>query len=362
MGLPSIILCTFACNSIRDLLYSGWAIIHTLHFHLYHFPSFLARTSILSQAPSHEAKTFRVVFTSTLQSLSRPQQLQLPMPFKVKAPDLLGERSTVRDPITPIFAHWPTATLHETLLTSPTCLILSPTTMASSSSRKHVCPHQCGCDYSATKKTDLERHISVGVRHRGCTPECPYHNCLTVEVVTPENFLARQAEHRKLSPATIPNPKIRTPDVDQDHLNDHHTDLGKDQPPSRRARGTYHHPQIQSLIAAHGEQLSSGLTDVFRAEVEREVKQRVSEVIFSEATAYCEQLRLRDEALLAAETRCRDLQEQLGLSNQTCCQLQERVRQLEATEAELRNELNRRLGVVRSPHSRVVFFIHPFSL
>lgn len=292
-----------------------------------------------------------------------PQQLQLPIPFKVKAQDRSGEQSTVCDPITPISAHWPTATLHETLLTSLTCLIISPTAMASPSSREHVCPHQCGCDYSATKKTDLERHISMGVQHRGCTPECPYHNCLAVEVVTPENFLERQAEHRKPSPGpTIPNPKIRTPDVDQDHLNDHHTDLGKDKPPSRRAWGTYHHPQIRSLIAAHGEQLSSGLTDIFKAEVEREVKQRVSEVIFSEATAYCEQLRLRDEALLAAENRCKDLQEQLGLSNQTCCQLQERVRQLEATEAELRNELNRRPEFVRSPHSRVVFFVHPFSL
>ena len=140
-------------------------------------------------------------------------------------------------------------------------------------------------------------------------------------------------------------------------------DLGEDQPPSWRARGTHYHPQIRSLIATHCEQLSSGLTDIFRTEVEREVKQRVSEVIVSEATAYCEQLRLKDEALLAAETKCKDLQEQLELGNQTCCQLQERVRQLEATEAELRNALNGRLEVVRSFHPKIhVFFIHLLSL
>jgi hypothetical protein len=218
-----------------------------------------------------------------------------------------------------------------------------------------MCPHQCGCGFSGASKTDVERHIST--RHRHCTPDCPYHNHLArdqVEVMTPESFLARLARRKPPSghgPA-IPNPKTQTPDVDQDHPDDHHMDLGEDQPPSRRTQGTYHHPQMRSLIATHCEQLSSGLTDVFRTEVEREVKQRVSEVIVSEATAYCEQLRLKDEALLASETRCKDLQEQLELSNQTCCQLQERVGQLETTETELRNALNGRLGHVRSFHPK----------
>jgi len=128
-----------------------------------------------------------------------------------------------------------------------------------------------------------------------------------------------------------------TPDVDRDHPDDC---LGRDRFLSWRTQGTYQHPQIRSLVAKHCEQLSSGLVDVFRTEVEREVKQRVSEVIVSEATACCEQLRSKDEALLAAEARCRDLQEQLELSSQMCRQLQERVGQLEATEAELRIALN----------------------
>ena len=94
--------------------------------------------------------------------------------------------------------------------------------------------------------------------------------------------------------------------------------------------------------------------DIFRTEVEIEVKQRVSEVIASEATAYHEQLRSKDEALLAAETRCKDLQEQLELSTQMRCQLQERLRQLEVAEAELRGTL-KGLEVVRSfrPSDRV---------
>jgi len=127
------------------------------------------------------------------------------------------------------------------------------------------------------------------------------------------------------------------PDVDRDNPDDC---LDRDRFLSWRTQGAYQHPQIRSLIAKHCEQLSSGLVDIFRTEVEREVKQRVSEVIVSEATACCEQLRSRDEAILAAETRCRDLQGQLELSDQMCRQLQERVGQLEATEAELRAALN----------------------
>ena len=137
-----------------------------------------------------------------------------------------------------------------------------------------------------------------------------------------------------------PDSDLKTPDVDRDRPHGHHGRF--------HSQRSYQHPQIRSLIAKHCEQLSSGLVDVFRTEVEREVKQRVSEVIVSEATACCEQLRSKDEALLAAEARCEDLQEQLELSNQMCCQLQERVRQLEATEAELRIALNSEgLGAVR---------------
>lgn len=133
----------------------------------------------------------------------------------------------------------------------------------------------------------------------------------------------------------------------------------------RRTQGTYQHPQIRSLIAKHCEQLSSGLVDLFRTEVEREVKERVSEVIVSEATVFCEQLRSKDEAILAAETRCEDLREQLEISRQMCCQLQEKVRELEATEAELRTALNngnlevQRLGMdpplLESRHLSVIY-------
>ena len=144
-----------------------------------------------------------------------------------------------------------------------------------------------------------------------------------------------------------------TPDVDPGHPD------GGNRPPSLRVQKTYQHPQIRSAIAKHCEQLSSGLTDIFKTEVEREVKKRVSEVIFSEATAHYEQLRLKDEALLVAETRCKDLQEQLELSKKECCQLRERVGGLEATETELKNALNERLGAVRP--FRLRFFFFPFT-
>lgn len=138
-----------------------------------------------------------------------------------------------------------------------------------------------------------------------------------------------------------------TSNLDRDHPHGHR--LGGERSLSQKTQRTYQHPQIRSLIAKHCEQLSSGLVDIFRTEVEREVKQRVSEVIVSEATACCEHLRSKDEALLAVETRCKDLQEQLELSHQTCRQLQERVRQLETTEAELRIVvMNEGFGVVRS--------------
>ena len=159
------------------------------------------------------------------------------------------------------------------------------------------------------------------------------------------------------------NPTVsETPHVNRDHLDAHYLHLGGDLSPSRRTQGAYQHPQIRSLIAKHCEQLSSGLVDIFRTEVEREVKQRVSEVIVSEATAYCEQLRSKDDALVAAETRCKNLQEQLELSDQMHCQLQERVRQLEAIEAELRTALDERLKAVRSVYQRIVLSIHPLLL
>lgn len=148
-----------------------------------------------------------------------------------------------------------------------------------------------------------------------------------------------------------------TPDADRDRQTVTHN-LAGDGLLSWRTKGTPHHPQLRSLIAKHCEQLSGELVDVFRTEVEREVKERVSEVIVSEATVFCERLRSKDEALLAAENRCRDLQEQLGLSNKTCGQLQERVRQLEIIEAELRTALED----VSSSHPRLVFSIHPLFL
>jgi hypothetical protein len=147
-----------------------------------------------------------------------------------------------------------------------------------------------------------------------------------------------------------------TPDASRDEPPGHR--LG-DRFPSQRTQGTYQHPQIRSLIAKHCEQLSSGLVDIFRNEVEREVKQRVSEVIVSEAATCCEHMRSKDEALLAAETRNKDLQEQLELSDQMCRRLHERVRQLEATETELRIALNEGLEVVRLFHSQTMFPTHP---
>lgn len=154
----------------------------------------------------------------------------------------------------------------------------------------------------------------------------------------------------------------KTPDADRDHRAGQN--LSGDRFISWRTQGTTHqHPQLRSLIAKHCEQLSSELVDAFRTEVEREVKQRVSEVIVSEATVFCEQLRSKDDALLAEENRCKDLREQLELSNKICGQLQERVKQLETTEAELRVALNERLEDVRlSPSPRLFFSIQWLSL
>lgn len=136
-------------------------------------------------------------------------------------------------------------------------------------------------------------------------------------------------------------------------------DLGGDRLLAWRTQGTYERPQLRSLVAKHCEQLSSELVDVFRTEVEREVKQRVSEVIVSEATILCEQLRSKDEALLAAEARWKDLREEVELSNKMRSQLQERIGQLEATETELRAALNEQLEDVGSSHSQIMFSIHP---
>jgi hypothetical protein len=157
-----------------------------------------------------------------------------------------------------------------------------------------------------------------------------------------------------------PNDDLTVPEaqnVDRGHQ-DSSRELGGDRFLPRGTQGTYQHPQIRSLIAKHYEQLSSGLVDIFRTEVEREVKQRVSEVIVSEATTFCQQLKSKDEALLAVETRCKGLREELELSTKMCCQLQERVGQLEAIEA----QLNERLEVVRLSHPRIVFSTHPLLL
>lgn len=151
------------------------------------------------------------------------------------------------------------------------------------------------------------------------------------------------------------------PDTDRGRQGSHN--LGGDRFLSWRTQGAYQQPQLRSLIAKHCEQLSSELVDAFRTEVEREVKKRVSEVIVSEATVFREKLRSKDEALLAAETSCKDLREQLELNNKTCSQLQERVRQLEAKEAELQVALNERLVEdVRSSHPRIMCSIHPIFM
>lgn len=149
-------------------------------------------------------------------------------------------------------------------------------------------------------------------------------------------------------------------DTDREYHREGHSSGGDRFLFSRRTQGGHQHPQLRSLVAKHCEQLSSELVDVFRTEVEREVKNRVSEVIVSEATVLCERLRLKDEALLEAETRCKDLREQLELSNKTCGQLQERVRQLEDTEAELRVALSEQLEDVSSADRQNSVF-HPFT-
>lgn len=50
-----------------------------------------------------------------------------------------------------------------------------PTMASSSSSKKYVCLHQCGCRYSTINRNDLQRHISTVMEHRNCTPQCTYH-------------------------------------------------------------------------------------------------------------------------------------------------------------------------------------------
>jgi len=120
-----------------------------------------------------------------------------------------------------------------------------------------------------------------------------------------------------------------TSGVDQDCSEGRHL-----RAPSQRAQVTHLHPHIQSLVAKHCEQLSSGLLDVFRTEIEEEVKERVSVVLVSKGYEYLEELRLEESARRAAEIRCRELEQQLELSNQRCSQLLERIRKLEATEVE----------------------------
>ena len=136
-----------------------------------------------------------------------------------------------------------------------------------------------------------------------------------------------------------------TSGVDQDCPDGHHLS-----PPSQTARVTHLSPHIQSLIVKHCEQLSSGLLDVFRTEIEEEVKERVSAAIVSKGYEYLEELRLKESARRAAETRCRELEKQLELSNQRCSQLLERVRQLELEAAELEPGN----VIVRSFHPRII--------
>lgn len=125
-----------------------------------------------------------------------------------------------------------------------------------------------------------------------------------------------------------------TPSVDQDRSDGHRLSA-----PSQRAQVIHLHSHIQSIVARHCEQLSSGLLDVFRTEIEEEVKERVSAAIVSKGYEYLEELRSEESARRAAETRCRELEKQLELSNQRCSQLLERIRQLEATEVEPGNAI-----------------------
>lgn len=163
----------------------------------------------------------------------------------------------------------------------------------------------------------------------------PSHaHCNTVGTVArPQDHLHRF--HIRLADSLMPlddNFTVsETSGVDQDRPDGYRLS-----PPSQTARGVTHlHPHIQSLIAKHCEQLSSGLLDVFRTEIEEEVKERVSAAIVSKGYEYLEELRLKESAKRAADTRCRELEKQLELSNQRCSRLLERVRQLELEAAEL---------------------------
>jgi hypothetical protein len=60
---------------------------------------------------------------------------------------------------------------------------------------KFVCPHTCGCNYSAHQPRDVTRHIPVFSKHRYCTQSCPHYWDLSrpdIQVETPESFATRQ--------------------------------------------------------------------------------------------------------------------------------------------------------------------------
>ena len=68
-------------------------------------------------------------------------------------------------------------------------------------SRKIVCTHTCGCDYSAPKR-EVRRHISTLRRHPHCAQGCPHYGDLSrpgIRIETPESFATRQEMHREKS-------------------------------------------------------------------------------------------------------------------------------------------------------------------
>ena len=75
-------------------------------------------------------------------------------------------------------------------------------------SKKHTCPHLCGCEYSTNRKNDLSKHVSTGTKHRQCTPHCPFYNDVAnrqVKVETPHTFATKQAKRQNSSPTPDPS-------------------------------------------------------------------------------------------------------------------------------------------------------------
>lgn len=83
--------------------------------------------------------------------------------------------------------------------------------MASSSSKKFSCTHQCGCNYTAARKGDLQKHIPTKLKHRSCTSACPHYTDVVwvdIKMESPESF--REKLIARNTPSMEPGPTIET--------------------------------------------------------------------------------------------------------------------------------------------------------